>query len=170
MKSILFLSVFILSIYSNAQINRTVFDEIKNQEILYGECNLDGFTQKNFESWFNSEYESYNVADTFFNPQYTIPFDSIYVFLGTWCSDTKRELPRFCKIMEDEYFKKTKVRYFGFDGKKQNDVIDSDEFYIQFLPTFVFYYKGNELCRIIEAPQKSLEEDIMDLLMRVQDL
>ncbi|MDD2386497.1 MAG: thioredoxin family protein [Bacteroidales bacterium] len=170
MKLILFLLAFVLSIYSNAQINRTIFDERTNQEILYGECNTDGFTQNEFGSWFNSEYERYNVADTFFNPQYSIPFDSIYVFLGTWCSDTKRELPRFCKIMEDEYFNKTKVRYFGFDGHKQNDVINSDEFNVQYLPTFVFYYKGKELGRIVETAQKSLEEDIMDLLMRVQEL
>ncbi len=170
MKAIFFFTLIFISIYSFSQLNQTKFDEEKDQEILCGECNIDGFSQGEFASWFFQEYENYEVADIHFNPNYKIPFDSIYVFLGTWCSDTQRELPRFCKIMDHEYFQGTNVRYFAFDGNKQNGVIDTDEYYVQFLPTFIFYYKGNELCRIVETPHYSLEEDIMDLLMRIQDL
>lgn len=166
--TILIFSMVLLSSLAFPQLNRTQFDKSKSQEILYGECTVDAFIQGEFGSWFNNEYEAYQVNDIHFNPNYITPFDSVYVFLATWCDDTHRELPRFCKIMDSEYFISTKVKYFAFDGEKHNDIINSEEYYIEYMPTFVFYYGGNELCRIIEAPIESLEEDIVDLLSRFQ--
>lgn len=152
----------------SAQLNKTMYDEIKSEEILYGECNPDGFKSGDFAFWFDTVYANYEVNETHFIPGYEVQFDSIYVFLGTWCSDSQREVPRFCKIMDHDYFKGTYVRYFALDGNKKSDAIDTKEFYIDYVPTFIFYYNGNELCRIIETPKLSLEEDIMDLLSRIQ--
>ncbi len=160
--------MLVFPVILSAQINKTVFDEVKEQEILIGECNPEGFRSEGFNSWFDAEYDAFQVNDEFFVPGYNIQFDSVYVFLGTWCSDSKREVPRFCKIMDHTYFAGTPVRYFALDGNKHTDVINTKEFYIDYVPTFIFYYRGNELCRIIEAPKLSLEEDIMDLLSRIQ--
>lgn len=168
MKNLFIFLVFMTPVLLTAQINKTVYDEVKDQEILIGECNQEGFRSPGFNEWFDTEYASYEVNDVQFNPDYKIPFDSVYVFLGTWCSDSQREVPRFCKIIDNEYFAGTYVRYFALDGNKQTDAIDTKEFYVDYVPTFIFYYKGNELCRIIEAPKLSLEEDIMDLLSRIQ--
>lgn len=168
-RTLLITSMILLSVMAFSQLNRTQFDEENDQEVLYGECTPEGFTEGEFGAWFNPEYENFEVNDVHFNPNYSLQFDSVYVFMASWCSDTQRELPRFCKIMDHDYFDGTYVRYFAFDGNKQNDVIDSEEFYVEYVPTFVFYYGGNELCRIIEAPRDSLEEDVMDLLSRIQD-
>jgi hypothetical protein len=78
MKTGLLLATFFMSFISYAQMNKTTFDEKKDQEILYGECTPGIFTEGEFGSWFNVEYENYEVADIHFNPNYTIPFDSIY--------------------------------------------------------------------------------------------
>jgi len=165
----LFVILFVaIPVLMSAQLNKTMYDEIKSEEILYGECNPDGFKSGDFALWFDTVYANYEVNEIHFNPNYEVPFDSIYVFLGTWCSDSQREVPRFCKIMDHEYFKGTYVRYFALDGNKKSDAIDTEEFYIDYVPTFIFYCHGNELCRIIEAPKLSLEEDIMDLLSRIQ--
>lgn len=168
MKTTLFLFFTLLSMLLTAQVNKIVFDETKDQYILYGECNKDGFVMPEFADWFNAEYDSYEVKEEYFVPGYNVKFDSIYVFLGTWCSDSHREVPRFCKIMDNDYFEGTEVRYFCLDGDKSNDLINPDDYYLQFVPTFIFYYRGEELCRIIENPKESLEQDIMDLLYRIQ--
>ncbi len=169
MKIIVFVLVLLISGTILGQLNQTKYYLKKKQEILYGECNIDGFKQGEFAGWFLNEYKNYNVTDTLINDISEISLDSIYVFLGTWCSDTKRELPHFCKILNYDCFSKVKVRYFAFDGNKNNDVIDTEEFNIHYLPTFVFYYNGDELGRIIETPVISLEEDIMNLLIKLSD-
>jgi hypothetical protein len=145
-----------------------MYDNTHSQNISYGECDKAGFTTGEFAGWFAEEYELYMVNDKVFDRSYEIKFDSIYVFLGTWCDDSHREVPRFVKIMEHEYFAGVPVSYFCLDGNKTTDIIEVEEYYLQFVPTFVFYYRGEELCRIVELPKDSLEEDIMDLLGRIQ--
>lgn len=168
MKNAIFLLSLLLPLLANAQINNTIYDDSKSQTILIGECNIEGFRLNEFATWFDKEYEDYSVNESVFAETYSLKFDSIYVVLGTWCSDSQREVPHFCKIMNHEYFKGTLVRYFAVDGQKHTDAIDTEEFYIQFVPTMIFYYGGNELCRIVENPSLSLEKDIMDLLSKIQ--
>jgi thiol-disulfide isomerase/thioredoxin len=169
MKKIVILLFLLVSFFASAQLNRVILDEAKSENILYGECDPSGFRSGEFDKWFSPEYESYKVNSQFFAEGYAVKFDSICVVLGSWCSDSQREVPRFCKIMDDEYFAGTKIRFFAVDGNKKTDVLDTEEYYIQYVPTFIFYYGGNELCRIIETPRTScLEEDIMDLLSRIQ--
>ncbi|MDR2010802.1 MAG: hypothetical protein LBQ22_10005 [Bacteroidales bacterium] len=168
MKATLFLFFVCITGLISAQVNRIVFDENKGQDVLYGECDRNGFVMPEFAEWFDEEYNSYNVNDEVFIPGYDVKFDSIYVFLGTWCSDSHREVPRFVKIMDHPYFAGINVKYFCLDGDKTTDIINTEDFYLQFVPTFIFYYRGEELCRIIEEPRESLEEDIMDLLDRIQ--
>jgi len=168
MKSIFSLLLLLCSSILFSQVNKIVYDDLKEENIIYGECNKEGFLMQGFSDWFNEEYENYKVNEEVFDPGYSIKFDSIYVFLGTWCDDSHREVPRFVKIMDNKYFAGTPVKYFCLDGDKATDIIDTEEFYLQYIPTFIFYYRGEELCRIIEYPKDSLEEDIMDLLGRIQ--
>lgn len=168
MKKAILSLCLLIPFFANAQLNSTIYDELKSKEILIGECNLEGFHSGEFAVWFDKEYEEYSVNESVFVEAYALKFDSIYVVLGTWCGDSRREIPHFCKIMDHEYFNGTYVRYFAVDGKKHTDAIDTEDLYIQFVPTMIFYYGGNELCRIVENPHLSLEEDIMDLLSRIQ--
>lgn len=154
---------------SYSQQNNIIYDELKSQNILYGQCTPEILRTGEFQTWFIPEYESYIVNNKLFEEAFVQKFDSIYVISATWCGDTKRELPRFIKIMDQDYFQGINIKYFFVDGNKKSNLIDTEALYIQFVPTFIFYFKGNELCRIVEEPVKSLEEDIMDLLLRIQD-
>ena len=148
--------------------NRIIFDEKKNQDILFGECDKKAFLIPKFSEWYNAEYSNYKVNDSVYEASYKTKFDSIYVFLGTWCEDSRREIPRFIKIVENLYFKDVKLRFFCIDGNKKCDIIDPEDYYVQFVPTIIFYYRGEELCRVIETPRTgSLEGDILDLLSRI---
>jgi len=169
MKNIFILILLTSVITVNAQINRNFFDEKLGKNLLYGECNKDGFLLADFAEWFDKEYNSYKVNDTVFAENYETTFDSIKVFLGTWCEDSQREVPRFIKIMETfPFFKDIKIRYFCVDKEKLCDVINPADYYVDFVPTFIFYKRGEELCRIIETPRVTLENDIKDLLWRIQ--
>ena len=170
MKRFITIYFVLISLFSMSQkLNRSIYDENKEEQILFGEVTKDAFKQTEFAEWFNREYNEYTVSDTVFNESYEVTFDSIFVFLGTWCEDSQREVPRFIKIMEKfSFFKNIPIRYFCVDGNKYCDVINCEDYYVQLVPTFIFYKRGEELCRIVESPRISLEVDILDLLERLQ--
>lgn len=86
----------------------------------------------------------------------------IKVVMGTWCHDSKREVPRFYKILKDA--SGADVEMIGLDRKKQAPNDEIDGMGITNTPTFIFYKNGEELNRIVETPVESLEKDMMKIL------
>ncbi len=169
MKKTLFLVVIAMILNALpvfSQLNRTIEDE-EHGTILYGFCTREGLMSDG--DWFKTEYETYTIKTEIFDFSLPEKFDSVQIFLGSWCDDSKREVPRLCKIFDLEYFKNIPMSFICLDGNKTVDALDVEEYYVQFVPTIVFYKKGEELCRIIEQPRtESLETDILDLMQRMQ--
>ena len=168
-KKLLLILIIVASSFSAfSQLNRTIRDEGKGIDILYGYCTREAL-ENNGDGWFKAEYDSYTVKTETFNFELPEKFDSVQVFMGTWESNSRREVPRFCKIFDLEYFKDIPVTFICLDSKITVDVLNVDDYYVQFLPAIVFYKKGEELCRFLEQPRtESMESDIMDLMERMQ--
>jgi thiol-disulfide isomerase/thioredoxin len=161
MRIIFFCVVCLIWFNVNAQFNRIAFDDARNQNILYGQCEADAFYKDGFKQWFITEYDNYEIDSLLHKFNLYDEIDEVIVFFATWCGDTRRELPRFVKITEQEVFNDINVIYFGLDSNKQTDDVDTDEYRIIYVPTFIFYKDGSEIGRIIEAPSMGLEKDII---------
>ena len=139
-KLIIIALAFVLGSFSAfSQLNRTINDNGK--DILYGFCTRDAL-ESNGDGWFKAEYDAYTVKTETFNFELPEKFDSVQVFMGTWESNSRREVPRFCKIFDLEYFKDIPVTFICLDSKITVDVLNVDDYYVQFLPAIVFYKKG----------------------------
>jgi thiol-disulfide isomerase/thioredoxin len=88
----------------------------------------------------------------------------IKVFFGTWCHDSKREIPAFFKTLEGANNPKFIVEFIGVSRAKT----DPDSLYIglnlSYTPTFIIYHANKEIGRIIEEPASSIEEDLVEIL------
>jgi thiol-disulfide isomerase/thioredoxin len=91
---------------------------------------------------------------------------SITIVLGTWCPDSRREVPRFMKIADMWGFPEEKIRFLGVDINKIAPLADYPALGIERVPTFIFYKNNSEVGRIIEVPVTSLEQDTRDILKR----
>jgi thiol-disulfide isomerase/thioredoxin len=91
---------------------------------------------------------------------------NIKIVMGTWCPDSRREVPRFMKILDGWDFPINKVQFIGVDDSKRSPVGEYDGLGIQRVPTFIIYKNNSEAGRIIENPTTSLEQDILDILGR----
>ncbi len=165
----LILSGFILLMFTNvfAQINKVVFDSIAQKEILTGECNREGLKLPLFSEYYLSEYSSYNpdMAVSATLSAYGHDYE-IVIVMGSWCGDSKEQVPRFYKIMDSFDFPESNIRLLCVDKKKtaQNYEEEISDYNISFVPTFIFFRDGKELGRIIETPVESLEKDWLKII------
>ena len=91
--------------------------------------------------------------------------DRVEVYMGTWCPDSHREVPRFLRVVEDlrtQFGVELPVTFVAVDRAKQKpaELIAGKD--IQKISTFIYYRGDEELGRIVERTQSPLFED--DLL------
>ena len=91
----------------------------------------------------------------------------IIVFLGTWCSDSEREVPRFLNVMELTNNSHITFRLFGLDHTKRDPDGFAEKYQIEFVPTFIVLHNNEEIGRIVETPTVSLQQDLIEIIALV---
>lgn len=163
MKKILCSILIALSLTTAAQ---TVAEK---QKILYGICTKDSLLAEPFSKWYKSGYDSYqpNAETIALLKKQNADNISIDIFFGTWCGDSKREVPRFLKLLSDISFPDKRIKLVALGGgdslTKQSPQHEESGKGIFRVPTFIIYRKGVEINRINEFPVFSLEKDLLSI-------
>jgi len=123
------------------------------------------FQSPSYAAWFDTCYTAYQPQTEYIDrlKDFKENIDLIVVY-GTWCSDSKREMPRFFKIMDAIEFPSDHITLIAVDRTMQVPPGISKEYNITNVPTFILKYRGIEIGRIIESPKTTLEEDLVDIL------
>ena len=90
----------------------------------------------------------------------------VLVILGTWCKDSKRDLPRFFKIADQGELRLDGVTFIAVDRTKKDLEGLTETHKIDRVPTFVFFRGDTEIGRVIEKPTTTLENDIAVILAK----
>ena len=87
------------------------------------------------------------------------------VYFGTWCSDSRHEVPRLWKAMDRAGGPLPfTVRWIGVDRKKLAPEV-APELDLKRVPTFVVRRGGVERSRIVEHAPRGIETELADLLL-----
>lgn len=137
----------------------------QNKFMLVGITDREAYQDSIFAGWFNSEYTNYKVNTQILNEQkHLLNGKLIKIVLGTWCSDSRREVPRFIKILDFLEFPSDKVMFLNVDREMNGLSNEADKLNIEFVPTFIVYESGEELGRIVETPIETLERDLLSII------
>ncbi len=170
MKKPILLSVFIMVCFTALaqQENRVEYDTLKQQPVVVGLCTrafLENFAPFNLR--YQDEYNAYIPA---MEPEvaYSEMLEgvTITIVLGTWCGDSREQLPRFFKVLDEIGYPSESLIIMGTDGHKKVPGMDISGYSIIRVPTFIFQYNGKEIGRITETPMKTLEADLLDILKK----
>jgi len=165
--NVLLFIMLVAFVSSRAQeINKIVYDEMADENILFGYFDRNGLTGEDFNFWFDEEYQSYSVDIKTLEkikPEVLSTIE-IKVVMGTWCEDSQREVPRFYKILDKLDFNTENLIIIGVNRLKLADETEVNKLNIELVPTIIFYVDGEEIGRIIESPEESLEKDMFKLL------
>ena len=151
---------------SAQEINKKIHDQARNKDVLINVCTREGITTfPEFKEMYDPIYAAYVPdAATLIELKKLVKNEKIKIVFGTWCGDSKVNVPNFFKVLDALHFKEKNVEIIAVDGNKkaENGIIDGLD--IQRVPTFiVFDKKGKELGRIVEHPKVTLEADLLEI-------
>ncbi|MTI41152.1 thioredoxin family protein [Fulvivirga lutimaris] len=162
--AILFISIICTAGYAQKGYQLTT----KGRPNLVGPIGVKSLQKSPYKEWFKPNYDSSALDKVQLTEIKSLleDVDSIQVFFGTWCGDSRREVPKFLRILDDAKFKKHTIIGVSntFEDYKQSPFGEEAGMNIHRVPTFVFYKGDKETGRIVESPIKSLEEDIIAVL------
>ncbi|HUR81255.1 MAG TPA: peptidylprolyl isomerase [Thermoanaerobaculia bacterium] len=94
--------------------------------------------------------------------------DRVEVYMGTWCKDSQREVPKFLRILDDlraQYNVALPATFVAVDRAKQQPAALIAGKHVEKVATFIYYRGDQELGRIVETTQSPLfEDDLLALL------
>lgn len=133
---------------------------------LLGDINPDWLYREPHGEWYSRGINEYVPDSTVMKEVKKLNTEglTITIVLGTWCPDSRREVPHFMKIVDLWGFPLEKIRMIGVDINKIAPLGEFSLLDIQRVPTFIFYEKNIEVGRIIEVPVTSLEQDMVKIL------
>lgn len=135
---------------------------------LLGYFNISRLSQPPYAEWYTKGLDEYKPdQESVGKLRELVKNDiSVKIVLGTWCPDSRREVPRFMKIMDEINFPAAKIQMIGVDNSKISPIENYESLDIQRVPTFIIYRNNIESGRIIENPVTSLEQDMVNILNR----
>ncbi|CAM1363492.1 Thiol-disulfide isomerase or thioredoxin [Tenacibaculum sediminilitoris] len=159
----LFITLLIVSCASTPK-NLATKNENGN---LVGIATKKDFQQEPYGSdWFNDFYSYYETdKGTVEKLKPYLKDIKIKGFMGTWCGDSKREVPNFYKILDEAKFDYANLELVTVNRQKKANGLE-DGFNVVRVPTFIFYKKGREIGRFVEhaVDGSTVEEDFLKIL------
>ena len=133
--------------------------EVAKNRIYKGSITKDDLFSK--YSIFKTGYDNYIPLE--FN---SLNYDDIrvVVFFGTWCHDSKRELPKALKIFNEIGINNENIELIAVGLDKKEPQGRATKLNLIHTPTIIFFKESKEIGRIIEKPIRSLEEDIESII------
>jgi len=166
--SILIILFLCVNLSFGQKLNQEIKTE-KGHQFLVGPINLEGLQSEPYKNWFNSSYDNYSIDKSLTKLlKKQLEGYELKLFLGTWCGDSKREMPRMIKILKQAQFPLENLEIIALDRRKgfykKSPSGEEKGLNIIKVPTLIFLKNGKEINRIVERPLASLEEDMLAIL------
>lgn len=138
-------------------------------EQLVGKCSRTSLLMTPYAGWFQKNYADYTVDTAtcvFIRP--LLQHKRFTIFMGTWCGDSQREIPRLLKMLDCCGVPEERVDLVmvsnAADSYKQSPQHEEKGQNIVRVPTIIVQEHKTEMGRIVEYPVVSLEKDLLRIL------
>jgi cyclophilin family peptidyl-prolyl cis-trans isomerase len=121
---------------------------------------------------YSKRHDDYNPDVTVLEmiKSYVRAGDHVEVYMGTWCADSQREVPKFLRILDDlktNFGTELPVTYVALDRAKHEPAKLIEGKHIDKVATFIYYRGDQELGRIVEKPTSpQFEDDLLTIVAK----
>ena len=143
------------------EISKLVDDpEEEGSKMLVGKIKVSDLFDERFD-WFETEVDAYTAdEETIAQLTDVLQDKEITVFMGTWCEDSQREVPRLIKILLAINHENGPTIIAVNRDKEIPEGVEKVE-NLEYVPTIIISENGKEMGRIVESTQESLEKDLL---------
>lgn len=114
-------------------------------------------------SQLRSEYADFEQAYQAFSPRQeelqamqALEGKSVLVFLGTWCHDSQREVPRLLKLLDESDVSLSRLELIAVGLDKTDPQGVAKQFNLLYTPTIIVLEQERERYRMVERPAGDL--------------
>lgn len=164
---ILLLGIFFIGIFSFQTQAQEKKSQNKKIDARYtGELNRSDLMNSPYTSrWFEPRYERYKLDEKAMETiEKNINDFEIVMFMGAWCPDSHREVPRAFKILENAGYDMDELTVYTLNRRMQSAEKFEKDLNITNVPTIIFYKDGKEVNRFVERPRQSIAKDIAKIV------
>ena len=137
---------------------------------LLGRCTKDQLRDEPYGEWFSAGFDAYTP-----NPEIIGELKKVdpstfryQIFFGTWCGDSRREVPRMLRLLQELGISDQRIDVIGLDREgdrlKRGPNDEEKGLSIYRVPTIIVQRDNAEIGRIIEHPMLSLERDLLTIV------
>ena len=141
----------------------------QKRDYLFGIVTRDSLLKSPDVDWYSRNYEDYIPDDAVIEKLKKLPVKDFTfdVYFGSWCGDSRRDVPRFFKIMDRMGVPAANIKLIAVglnDQYKQAPDGETRNRGIYRVATFVVSRQGKEINRITEHAVTTLEQDLLAML------
>lgn len=141
----------------------------EERAILVGNVTRADLKTGPYAEWFEGAYARYQPdTATVDKLRPVLAGVSIEAYFGTWCGDSRRQIPRLARLLDLAGFDDPRLRLIALSDRamefKQSPGHPEARRYVHRTPTLVVVRDGQEIGRIVETPALSLEADLLAIL------
>ncbi|MCG8457134.1 MAG: DUF4440 domain-containing protein, partial [Holophagales bacterium] len=137
---------------------------------ILGSCTVAQLEEAPYDAWYRPGHDGYTPKAEAAEALGRLDLSDveIEVFFGTWCGDSRREVPRLIRLLEEIGLPETSRRLIAVDNDddlhKRSPGGEEKGLGVFRVPTIRVLRGGEEVGRIVEHPARSLELDLLTLL------
>ena len=171
-KNLVLIMAFVALIMQSCMETRVVNREVETKEygkMLLGEQTKSQLSTAPYKDWYQNGYDSYDTdaATIAALKKEKLASYNLILFLGTWCSDSKRDVPRLMKILDEIKYPESKLQIIAVNRKKESPNGEEVKYNVKNVPTIIVERYGKEVGRIVEHTKTgAVEKDLLEIISK----
>ncbi len=142
-------------------------DDQTGQTIFKGPMTLADLQGEPSFTWWKRSTEGYTPdPNAIAYLKSALPAFTIVTIMGTWCDDSQNLVPKLAKVLSASGFPMERFAMFGVDRAKETGGIESKVYAVKRVPTIVVFKNNNEVGRIVESVNRSVELDLAQIVQK----